>query len=402
MNAFSDGPTFSGQSYEFDGTGPAIYATGNSFFNNTVLNCSQYSGTVGTGCLQIGGQDGMLIYNNTIIQTQKGANLNGFGLKLYRNGYLKNVKIHDNIISTERYNNNAGTRYWDFAIELWFLWGVEIYNNTIQGCVDLNNGDGTTNGAYGYSVSFHHNTVGWPVVQPYRENGVNLESTTTGQLKDVLIYNNRFNNVMYAVYSYTGHGAVSYIDNVKVYNNVVINGSLNVESGHQNSTLNNFSFFNNTVRTGYTGVFPYNGYDCASVNVLSTNMNNWAFENNIFVGGGNRSAIFSWAPTGATYGAVMNGLSIKNNLYYTTGGTGVLRDDTTYPATTYITGLVNTGNITGDPLFASATPVTITSNAHINLGSPAIGAGLTHALVTTDFDGVLRPGSPAIGAYEHV
>ncbi|MEI8058530.1 MAG: hypothetical protein WCG67_00120, partial [Ferruginibacter sp.] len=36
---------------------PSIYATGNSFYNNTVNNCAKYT-DYGRGCLNIGGQEG--------------------------------------------------------------------------------------------------------------------------------------------------------------------------------------------------------------------------------------------------------------------------------------------------------------------------------------------------------
>ncbi|MCB0710212.1 MAG: hypothetical protein KDC15_12570, partial [Chitinophagaceae bacterium] len=48
---------------------PMIYATGNKFYNNTVTNCASFDGTYGYGCLNIGGQQGMLIYNNNITTT---------------------------------------------------------------------------------------------------------------------------------------------------------------------------------------------------------------------------------------------------------------------------------------------------------------------------------------------
>ena len=51
---------------------PAVYAKGNRFFNNILLNCAAYNtpnGVYGRGCLNIGRQDSMLIYNNGMQQT---------------------------------------------------------------------------------------------------------------------------------------------------------------------------------------------------------------------------------------------------------------------------------------------------------------------------------------------
>jgi hypothetical protein len=66
---------------------PAVYATGNSFYNNTVINCARYDG-FGRGCLLIGGQDGMLIYNNSISQTGRARGTNGWPIKACNNGFL--------------------------------------------------------------------------------------------------------------------------------------------------------------------------------------------------------------------------------------------------------------------------------------------------------------------------
>src|SRR5690606_5473871 len=116
---------------------PTIYATGNKFYNNTVTNCAGFDGTYCYGCLNVGGQDGMLIYNNTIVTT---GSMPGWPIKLWNDGYLKGVKIYNNILKRPPfpYQYNGIGNYFDFCIEFFNQQGLEIYNNTIEGSIDLN------------------------------------------------------------------------------------------------------------------------------------------------------------------------------------------------------------------------------------------------------------------------
>lgn len=54
-------------------------------------------------------------------------------------------------------------------------------------------------------------------------------------------------------------------------------------------------------------------------------------------------------------------------------------------------------NLTGDPKFVNLS----TPDLHLQSSSPARGAGVTSALVTTDFDGKARANPPCIGAFEY-
>ena len=95
---------------------PTVYATGNKFYNNTLTNCASFDGVYGYGCLNIGGQQGMLIYNNTITTT--GATP-GWPIKLWNDGYLKGVKIYNNTLKRPPfpYQYNGINNYFDFCIE---------------------------------------------------------------------------------------------------------------------------------------------------------------------------------------------------------------------------------------------------------------------------------------------
>ena len=66
VDAATYGVVFRGRVSTASGA-PTTYATGNEFYNNTVTSCGSYAAE-GRGNLEFSGQDGMLIYNNTINQ----------------------------------------------------------------------------------------------------------------------------------------------------------------------------------------------------------------------------------------------------------------------------------------------------------------------------------------------
>jgi nicotinamide mononucleotide transporter len=197
---------------------PKIYATGNSFYNNKVSNCAKYDG-FGRGCLSIGGQDGMLIYNNEISQTGRPRGTNGWPIKGCNDGFLKGCKIYNNKIVKQAFDGVS----WDFAIELFDVSGLEIYNNDIIGSVDLNR---QSRGDYKYSVYIHDNKIGPLALQPQMENGIILEYST----EEALISHNEFRNLGTVVFFTCRAG--SSLENVYIKNNVCNNIGV-ADNSHQ-------------------------------------------------------------------------------------------------------------------------------------------------------------------------
>ena len=170
------GVIFDGRSDNTQGP-PTIFAKGNSFHDNNVTNCAAYNtenGVYGRGSLNIGGQDGMLIYNNIITQDSRPDGYNGWPIKYSNDGYLKGVKIFKNTLIKKPFAGTfGGDNGWDFAIELWHvLGGVEIYDNTIQGSIDIVNAVKTT---YNFSAWLHHNTISQKKLNSYFESGMVFE-----------------------------------------------------------------------------------------------------------------------------------------------------------------------------------------------------------------------------------
>lgn len=167
--------------------GPTIFATGNSFYGNTVTNSARYT-SYGTGCLNIGGQDGMLVYDNVITQLDRPLGENGWPIKYHNGGWLRGVKIYDNELTKIPFHGEyGGDGGWDFAIELFNVSGLEIYRNQIQGSVDLN---WQTRGDYPFAVHIHDNVIGQPTQNTQPESGIILEfGTETAIIEDNVIRN---------------------------------------------------------------------------------------------------------------------------------------------------------------------------------------------------------------------
>lgn len=213
---------------------PAVYATGNKFYNNTVSNCAAYNtanGIYGRGCLNIGGQDGMLIYNNIFTQNQRPHGYNGYLIKYSNDGYLKGVKIYNNVLTKIPFNGDyGGDNGWDFAIEFWNIeGGMEIYGNKIQGAVDLVN---TSKGKHNYGVWIHDNVISQQVLNKHFESGIIFEVSTEA----VLVEKNIFRKI--------SGGIIFYAQENTVLNDIVIRDNRFEELGRNTGNGNNGSGIN--------------------------------------------------------------------------------------------------------------------------------------------------------------
>lgn len=314
---------------------PEIYATGNSFHDNIVLNCAAYNthnGIYGRGCLNIGGQKGMLIYNNTIIQNQRPKGFNGWPIKVYNNGYLLGCKIYNNTLTKIPFHGSSGGENgWDFCIELFNESGLEIYGNRIQGSIDFNH---QTKGDYSYSIWIHDNIIFQPTLNSSFESGIILEFESEG----VIIENNKLNNISGCILFYTRD--FSFISDVVISNNTFLNIGKKSINGHKgvgiglysegtnNFAVNNFTVHNNTLAAASNNA-PYYGIEIAgaasvtdmkitnnsiqefSIASFCSNpafvINKLVIENNKLTGNGNNNKPFYIRGTPADY-------TFKNNL----------------------------------------------------------------------------------------
>ncbi|HMU73237.1 MAG TPA: hypothetical protein PKD93_10880, partial [Ferruginibacter sp.] len=88
INFYYAGAIYDGFDATSPNADPGVSATGNKFNNNDVDNCATIYNGSGSGCLNIGGQTGMEILNNSIVNVSRVNFKNGWPIKYWDNGYL--------------------------------------------------------------------------------------------------------------------------------------------------------------------------------------------------------------------------------------------------------------------------------------------------------------------------
>lgn len=280
---------------------PGHYATGNKFYNNTVLNSAAGTGNYGAGLLNIGGQQGMEIYGNTMIQDQRVDFKNGWPIKYWDEGWLKGVKIYNNTLTKAPYVGSypGENGDWDFAIEFFNISGLEIYNNTIQGSIDLNY---NRKGSYAHCAWIHHNILNHATLNTNFESGIILEFRT----ESILIESNVFNNVCSGVQFNTrgvnntgGNnpevpapvGGYSVLSNNVIRDNLFSNvyqgsgvgtaaGITVISEGTDDPQIMGMDIYNNTI-VAKSGDAPWIGIDFTSMGAATASGTNINIRNNI-------------------------------------------------------------------------------------------------------------------------
>lgn len=254
IDFYEAGVLFSGMQDGATGsTGPKIRATGNSIYNCIITNCATYNGGFGRGCLNIGGQSGLLIHDNIITQNARPDGQNGWPLKYTDEGFCDNVKIYNNTLTKNPISAAmAWGGDWPFNIEFFNIGeGTEIYNNNlINGAIDLNHNH---KGSTAYSIWVHDNNISMTTSNTNAiQLGVCLEFETFDVIverniidkqsigiyftprdgdtvKNITIRNNLITNIGFGAGTgfliNFGGGGVQYYDGINVYNNTLMMGS---------------------------------------------------------------------------------------------------------------------------------------------------------------------------------
>ena len=378
VNFYFSGVSFYGENLG-DDVSPNNFCLNNMFYNNVITNCASFDIGGSPGNLQIDGQQGMRVYNNVITQTARGARADGFGIKCVQ-GLNKDLKIYNNTIVID----NDDEAQWDFAMEFWdSLGGIEIYNNRVQGPIDLAGHLGRK-GSYLYTYSVHDNILGPDVLKTTSRHGIYLENTN--DLSDIYIYNNMLQNLNNPIKIETL--STSKFSNIQIYYNVFYNvgtvgGGWNTngfcEGGSAGYTLDNLKFYNNVfIAASVAGANPISAIQIPG----SGTTTNVEIKNNIIT---NFNSAISTGKSGGT----IKGVTIANNILYNNGATISWAGTVPNP-------ISESNTITSNPSFVNAA----NGNFHLNSGSPAIGKGISVGL-TTDYDGKTVNTPPSIGAYEY-
>jgi hypothetical protein len=354
---FNQGVIFSGKNDGVEGP-PSVYATGNSFHHNIMNNCAQYNG-YGRGCLGIGGQTGMLIYNNTITQNQRPAGQNGWPLKYNNDGYLRGVKIYNNTLIK---NTFVGGEDWSFCLELFNAQGMEIYNNTIDGSLDFNyQGD---KGTYPYCLYIHDNIINnpSPTLTNFNQEGIIIEYSLDG----MIVENNTFNRINQGIVFYPRAGTL--IKDVTIQKNLFTDIGTGQGQGYMvggfggglgNYDVNNFNIYNNTAIASqvqrpafalmFTSAYPF------SFNALKV-------KNNILQG-------FSSSVCLIQNRTVFTNCQFQYNNLYANGDNINFIPTWVTPVTNFPASTTISNNISANPMFVG------NGNYHLKPGSPMVDAG---------------------------
>ena len=366
---------------------PTTYATGNEIHDCDIYDCGGPNASYGD--IQIGGQEGMLIYNNNIYQPLRpGFNQSGFPIKYVAGGDNHGLKIYDNIISLEE---SDVYDEWHIAVELFGCQGgIEIYRNTVNGVLDFSDYVGSygtsDDQGYGYAVKIYDNIIGGDQLSVNEAHAVSFERQTSG---GVYIYNNLMKNCHSAIT--LSNPADGVTEDIYIYYNIIYNIGVTASKTEDGGIIlgrlsdaytiayDNINIFNNVIIDDSEGLPNYGIRLRGGTGITFDNVN---IKNNII------KDITTGIGAGISMEDVTCGtLHIENNCI--NGCTAdILKNNCT------ITTDVTQNNITTDPLFVSA------SDFHLQSTSPCINAGIDVGL-TTDYDGQPVGNPPEIGAYEY-
>lgn len=365
---------------------PSTYVSGNSFYNNRMYDCSAYHGTYARGSIAAGGQDSFYMYNNNIeVILRTGQTYPGYGYKNYSWGHNRNSKFYDNAITLPRDPDGE----WNMAMEFWHIkGGVEVYNNTIVGSIDLaGNGNndptkaGSQKGSYSYSAWIHDNTIGPEILGSTDEVGVYVEASS----EDVLIERNWIRNVRDGVQFSTNPSWTDSINRVTIRYNVFDSiGATSASKGYgvrftgaaaNGVVVQDLKIYNNVIKGDGSGTIVGINYPQVG---SATGFN---ASNNIITG-------FDYAAFYADLGgsATITNPVVENNILYDNAADTILANGNTI-------GITWAGNLSSDPLYVSAT------DYHLQNTSPGLLTGKDLSL-TLDYDSVEIYSTPNIGAYE--
>jgi hypothetical protein len=386
--------TFNALAVQWPPAEASTYATGNSFYDNIVLDCSNYYvSNYNSGALQVGCQSGMTIYNNTMTSINR-TDGSGYLIKYFLEHFGRNIKIYNNTLT--KADPNTDGMDWNFCIEMWFpTGGIEIYDNTIHGSIDCL---GTTKGSYDYAVSIHDNDIGYSSRRTHNYSGNNAAFFFDEGQEKTLIYKNNVTYTGTPIQSYPEPGQD--VSDLYIYNNI-FNGigstshewselwawAYSTDQGGGETSIDNINFVNNTcynddVNANNVGLKLPCSPDGSGADYHMT-VTNVTIRNNFIQGFYYYPIAYNYSATGQT----CDYLSIENNVFYGNSSNSVSQTGTTP------THYTKQNNSTSQPPFVSA-------GTDFHLTQSLDGIYISYVL--TDYDGDTRANPPDIGAYEYV
>ncbi len=368
------GIIFSAKGDYTDGA-PSIYATDNSFYNNRVLNCGRYihpNGLYGMGCLNIGGQTGLTVHDNVIIQNQRASGDNGWPIKYANEGHNRGLKIYNNTLIKNKFlGDYNGDNDWDFAVELWYTeGGCEIYGNTIEGAIDMAYNQRIS--TYSYSFYIHNNTLSQPTLNAKFQGGVYTErEVEIGWITDNIM-DKIAGGVIINIEDF-GAGTYQHVNGLKIQKNLMSDMGRDIGDGnngfgvgvftHPTATFNLDSLLiDNNTMVAASGDAPFEGI-YLNIDAAVGASNNIFVRNNIIQG------FVDYSMRVSNSASTMNIFKFQNNNLYLNAHTNDVLFANGNPSN-----LTKTGNLGipsgSNPLFVGGSDYTL------QVTSPCIDAGI--------------------------
>jgi len=377
---------FHGNGVFFSGTSsigyqPINYASGNRLQFCQIINNSDRSVAGASGNIVVsgfkplsGGDTGMVVRDNVIVQTQRvlGHNGDNFVIPAGPMSSVEGLKYFNN--KSYRVQDDIGGD-WSFHMELWDCQGgVEIFNSEFYGgnqMIDIAGVDSMStrsfalHSPYRYNFSIHdclfQIDTAFTSANALLVVGVDIEADKS----NIHIFNNRFKNLPYAIMMSLNHAGEMGQRDIYINHNLIESGGFangdyafdfSIIGGGRSALIRDLHFDNNTIVNTNTraGIF-------ISLTDRDSLINS-SFSNNIITG----------VPS-TGYGAITfsdnrgfkDSVYMQNNLLF--GNTNSNNIYYRYSATAP-THFFNTGTIIARPLFKSDYTLQPTS--------PAIGAAI--------------------------
>jgi len=377
FTGFSHGAVFFDGKLEGQRVAPAVYSTGNQFYNNTVLDCMRghLDREPGWGSLALAGQGDFLLHDNYLANNGRPTGQNGDIVGMVE-GWNANLTMYNNTLIKPNIDEGNSN---NMMIESWRDQGnMHVYNNIFQGggcAIDIAQ-EGANRGSLGYSWYIDSNLFTMPVqyakfpteVWSSAPMGINVE-TENPNGGYIVIEKNHFHKLGVALQFSLNHTTTEIVRNVIFAENLC--DSLGYTDG------SGFGFIN-------------------FINTKGASIDSVAIDNNTFIGWHIKAGIF-FNMASASAGNDVDTLFLRNN--FINGVTG--SSSSAYGYLTYF-GNKNishfyvqnnfahgnaqqnsvysakfTGKVTNSSITAPATSdPAFDEKFRLAAGSPAIGAGV--------------------------
>jgi parallel beta-helix repeat protein len=348
---------------------PTTYSTANELYNVIIDNCTDSANTwVGGGLINVCGQKDLSIHDCTFSDTARVAGANGN--IVMNNRFGLGFKYYNNT----SYKPSMGNDGWNFYLEIpWGSGGTEIYNNRFYGGeqgIDIGS-FAEYNYSYSFSYDIHDNYFEDTNPTATGSNGKTALYVEGARAVNVFMHNNTFKNISqpFSVIDGSTPGIAPNDTNIVFRNNICMNMGMDapdnwqalIEINKSVGSIYGLYIINNTI-------VPNTVINSSAISISNhgSSMKNIVIGNNIITNSKNGYWMFV-----DNTNSTLDSLVIRNNILYNNANNNAI----TFSGNA-VTNYINQGNINSNPLFVSATDLSLQAS------SPAIGAAYSYGYGT--------------------